>query len=89
MLHSLSGVASMGAGVTQQGPHLRRSVGSAEPRSADNDLLHVAIMTARVKTSGRRPSALGCRAEVNCSGAAQELRDDLAGLLTALVGDAL
>jgi hypothetical protein len=31
----------MGAGVTQQGPDLRRSTGSVVQMNADNDLLHV------------------------------------------------
>jgi hypothetical protein len=31
----------MGAGVLQQGPHLRRSVGSATWASKDNSLLHI------------------------------------------------
>jgi len=39
--HLLGGVAPMGAGMTQQGLQLRRSLGSAAQRRADNDLLHV------------------------------------------------
>lgn len=35
----------MGASVTQQDLYLRRSAGSAAQGSADNDLLHVAIVT--------------------------------------------
>lgn len=41
LLHPFGGVASMGAGVKQQGLHLRRSAGSAAQEGADNDLLHV------------------------------------------------
>jgi len=41
LLHSLGGMASMGADVLQQGPHLRRSVSSASQTNADNDFLHV------------------------------------------------
>jgi hypothetical protein len=48
LLHSLGGIASMGADVLQQSPHLRRSVSSAALGGVDNSLLHVAIMTRQV-----------------------------------------
>jgi hypothetical protein len=47
----------MGAGVLQQGPHLRRAVGSAQA-SADNSFLHIAIMT-RESTRLRQSSCWG------------------------------
>lgn len=77
----------MGPDVTQQGLHLRRSADSVAQRSAYNDFLHVRIMAVG-QVSGRRP-ALGVAPTESASGAAQELGNDLAGLLTTLVGDAL
>lgn len=49
----------MGTGVTQQSPHLRRSVASATQARADNNLLHV-LRRERVAWTllGRRPAAL-------------------------------
>jgi hypothetical protein len=44
----------MGPSLLQQGPHLRRTVGSAEP-NADNNFLHVAIMTR--ESTRLRPSS--------------------------------
>lgn len=45
LLHPLGGIASVSVNALQQGPHLRRTVDSTAQVSADNNILHVVIMT--------------------------------------------
>ena len=76
----------MGAGVTQQARISAARLARRRWRVQTTTFFMFAIMAW--VNSPRRPLLRACETE-SASGAAQELGDDLAGLLTALVGDAL